>query len=268
MFSANMEEILSLLLSIQYIYPEDTNFDYSTTPRPCHNFVFMLEGEGVIQSGENVFHLRAGDILYIPKNTTYSSRWIASPKIAFHSLHFSFNARLDPFIEKSIPVQLLPNTDFDLLYKSLKMLEKSQFVKGGNSFAILSEFYAICAKLFPHVKIQTDPLAIGKSIAPALRYIENNYTMNFKVETLAKLCYLSPSRFYFLFKKHTGHSPIVYKNQLAVQRAAHELVSDHSISVSTVAKNHGFTSTIYFERIFKKMTGKSPLQYRKQGLEL
>ena len=81
MISANTNEILSLLLSVQYTHEKDTKYDYSNSPRPCHNIVFMLEGEGVITSGERVFTLHAGDILFIPKNTTYVSYWKTSPKV-------------------------------------------------------------------------------------------------------------------------------------------------------------------------------------------
>ncbi|MBR5012327.1 MAG: helix-turn-helix transcriptional regulator, partial [Clostridia bacterium] len=160
------------------------------------------------------------------------------------------------------------NTHFQTLYQHLKNLESVQFKKGVESFKTVANFYSICAILFPQVEIKESKLEVGKSIAPAISYIETNYATDISVEELSKLCYLSPSRFYFLFKKHTGYSPIVYKNHISIQHAAQELLLNQSISISTVAEKYGFSCTIYFTRLFKKMMGKSPLQYRKHGLRL
>lgn len=261
---AKIREILSLLLSMQYTYTKNTEYDYSRQPRPCHNFVFMLEGEGVIHSNGEKIPLKAGDILFIPKNTTYKSQWFAKPKAVFHSLHFSFQTQHDPLLNKTLPVQTLDNARFKQSYHFLKEIEKYQFRKNADSFFALSAFFAICGELLRDIRLATEN-PVHKTIAPAVSYIEQNYKEDFSVEYLANLCFLSPSRFFYLFKLHTGASPIVYKNKIAVQNAAQELLYSPHLSVKEIAENHGYTCIVYFERLFKKFTGKTPSQYRKEN---
>lgn len=107
-----------------------------------------------------------------------------------------------------------------------------------------------------------------KTLAPAVYYLEQNYKKNVTVDELSKLCYLSPSRFFYLFKQQTGTSPIVYKNKIACQRSAQDLLNDKTKPIAEIAKEHGFSSVVYFERVFKKIMGKSPSVYRKTQLAI
>ena len=263
MIHAKTQENLSLLLSVQYTHTKNMEYDYSDQPRPCHNLAFMLEGEGVIQSNEELIPLHPGDILFIPKNTTYKANWIASPEAVFHSLHFSFHPQNDVLANQNIPIQVLNNANFKELYILLKEIEKHQFSKSTNSFFAISAFYKICGILFKEIKIN-ETSDTKKTLQPAITYIHQNYAKHITVEYLAKLCFLSPSRFYYLFKAQTGVSPIVYKNRIAIQNSAQELLYNKGISIKEIAQNHGFISTIYFERLFKKTMGKTPSQYRQE----
>lgn len=265
MFYANTQEILSVLLAVKYTHKHNAEFDYSTEPRPCHNFGFMLEGEGIVQSNGENFYIRRGDILYIPKDSVYRAQWIASPNAVYHSLHFSFQPKFDPCKNKTIPVQVLHTEDFSALYSLLQTIEKYQFSKTSDSFFALSAFFGLCGKLLPLAKISAE-LPVNQTLLPAINYIERHYNRDFSVESLAELCYLSPSRFYYLFKKYTHATPVEYKNKIAVQRAAQDLLYSRQTRVSEIAAKHGFSSVIYFERLFKKTTGKSPSQYRKSEI--
>lgn len=265
MFYVNPGEIFSVFLAVKYTHKQNAECDYSAEPRPCHNFVFMLNGEGMVCSNGENFRLRPGEILYIPKDSKYSAKWFASPEAAYHSLHFSFQPKFDPCKNKTIPVQILSACDFPKLYSLLLTIEKYQFSKDENSFFALSAFFEICGNLLPLAKISAE-LPVNQTLLPAVNYIERHYHREFSVDDLAALCYLSPSRFYYLFKKYTHVTPVEYKNKIAVQRAAQDLLYSKQTSITEIAAKHGFSSVIYFERLFKKTTGKSPSQYRKDNL--
>ncbi len=265
MFYVNPGEILSVFLAVKYTHKQNAACDYSAEPRPCHNFVFMLNGEGMVRSNGENFRVRPGEILYIPKDSKYSAKWFASPEAAYHSLHFSFQPKFDPCKNKTIPVQILSASDFPKLYSLLLTIEKYQFSKDENSFFALSAFFEICGNLLPLAKISAE-LPVNQTLLPAVNYIERHYHREFSVDDLAALCYLSPSRFYYLFKKYTHVTPVEYKNKIAVQRAAQDLLYSKQTSITEIAAKHGFSSVIYFERLFKKTTGKSPSQYRKDNL--
>lgn len=265
MINLNVKEILSLLLSVNYTYNKNEEFNYSNEPRPCHNFAFMLEGEGIINSNGNTIHLKKGDILFIPKNTTYSAVWKATPTVNFHSLHFDFLPKNDPLFNVNIAVQKLDNVEFDKNYYILQEITKLQFKKPNDNFILISNFYQLLGNLFKDTKINENA-PLNKTISPAVAYIEQNYTEQFSVKQLADLCFLSQSRFYYLFKKHIGQTPIEYKLNISVRRSAQDLIYRIQTPISQIAEQHGFSSIVYYERVFKKVMGISPSCYRKKGL--
>lgn len=264
MFNKNTLDNLSFCSVVKYTNNKNYLCDYSTSPRPCHNFVFMLEGEGIIYSEGKEIRLKKGDILYIPQNSTYLSNWKATPKNCFHSVHFKFSLSQDPFFNKAIPVQLLPNDEFENLYKLVLEMQRYQYSSSPESYFYLSAFYSLCARLLPHAKQITERELPTGNIAPALSYLEKHFIEHCSISKLAKLCFLSESRFYYLFKKQTGCSPIVYKNKITIQHAAQALLLHKEASVEKIAYEFGFESPIYFRRLFKNILGKTPSEYRKE----
>ena len=254
---------LSFCAAVKYTSDEDCCYDYSDSPRPCHNFVFMLEGEGTIVTQGSSLQVRKGDILYIPQNSTYFSQWKAHPVCVYHSVHFKFSLGKDPFKDKKIPVQLMPNDQFEKLYETVKTIDKYQYSKDLDSFLYLSAFYYLCGLLLPNAKIN-DAVLPESRIMPAVIYLENNFVKECKIEYLASLCFLSPSRFFYLFKKNVGCSPIAYKNKIAIQKASQALILHKDKSIENIAFEYGFESPVYFRRLFKKLTGKTPSEYRKE----
>lgn len=263
MFNEKNIDELSFCTAVKYASAKSYDCDYSTSPRPCHNFAFMLEGEGVIETEDGTLSIKKGDILYIPQNSTYIANWKAKPNCVFHSVHFKFPLSKDPLSRKKIPIQTLPNTQFERLYTAMQTIQTYQYKKNTENFLSLAAFYYLCGTLLPSAKIKDETLA-ESDVTPAIVYLENNYTKACKVEELAALCCLSPSRFFYLFKKHVGCSPITYKNSIAIQKAAQSLLLYSDKSIETIAYENGFESPIYFRRVFKKRTGKTPSQYRKE----
>lgn len=263
MIDTNIKEILSFLVAVEYNHQIDTEYDNSKTPRPYHNFVFMLEGEAIIEDHKKQTLLKSNQILFIPQNTTYTAKWKALPKVSFLSLHFAFTPRLNPFYNKNAEIQLLPSNDFDNLYNLTRYIQSTRYQKSPNTFLILSNFYKICGELLPLAKVD-DYAKPNKTVTSAIAYIERYYKNQFSIETLAKACFTSPSRLFHHFKKQMGLSPIAYKNKVAVQHAAQELISLPEYSISEIAKSNGFSNIIYFERIFKKIMGRTPSQLRKE----
>ena len=263
MFNSQNIVETSFYSSVKYTSSKDYRSDYSTVPRPCHNFVFMLEGEGCILTEDSTFQIKKGDILYIPQNSTYIANWSAAPNCIFHSVHFKFSLTTDPFIGKKIPIQLLPCNQFEKLYESVKTIQQYQTSKTTDTFLASSAFYYLCGVLLLNIKIN-DIVLPESNITPAVVYLQQNYAKNCKIDNLASLCYLSQSRFFYLFKKQVGCSPITYKNTIAIQKAAQALLLHKDKSIEAIAFEYGFDSPIYFRRLFKRLIGKTPSQYRKE----
>lgn len=101
-------------------------------------------------------------------------------------------------------------------------------------------------------------------LAPAARYLAENYMNNVDCAQLAKLCHLSSSQFYNLFREEYKTSPLAYRDSLIVQRA--KILLEDMFLVTEVADILGFESVSYFSRFFKKHCGIPPLKYQKMSM--
>ena len=67
-----------------------------------------------------------------------------------------------------------------------------------------------------------------------------------------------------VFKKQTGESLIACFNRMKAQRAA-KLLRETAKPVTDIAAELGFKETKYFDTVFKKFHGISPVRYREEA---
>ena len=258
MTTENIKQIITFLKSAEYVYKKTYYNDYTNTPRPTYNFLIMQEGcANIVIDGED-FKIEKHDVVWIPKNSKYSVEWKGSP-VLFSVLHFDFSASFDPFFHQHTNMQHLDFSDIEQLLKDFAYLKEH----GIESYMGVSVFYRIFALLYPLLQKHEYEREQQQSIQPALEYIETHYREKIQIQTLSELCYVSQSRFEHLFKKIMGVSPITYKNNILIQHIQQALIFDKSLSIQTIADLYGFESTIYLCRLFKRLTGVTPSQYRK-----
>lgn len=99
-------------------------------------------------------------------------------------------------------------------------------------------------------------------VKKAVQFINENYMNNISLESAAEYVYLSTSYFSRLFKKETGTNFIDFLNKVRVEESKKYLV-DLKLSLSDIAHAVGFTDQSYYTKVFKKIDGTSPGQYRK-----
>ena len=101
-------------------------------------------------------------------------------------------------------------------------------------------------------------------IQKVLDFVEQNISEPFSLATLAGLSGYSLSRFKTRFREETGQTPALYISALRVERAKLELERTNQ-TITDIAYNLGWSSGNYFCTVFKKLTGVSPLIYRRQS---
>ena len=76
---------------------------------------------------------------------------------------------------------------------------------------------------------------------------------------------VNTSTFYFckMFKKYTGLNFTIYLSRLRIEKAKNLLLNPN-LRVSEIAYEVGFQSLTHFNRVFKKIIGQSPTEYRSQ----
>lgn len=98
-------------------------------------------------------------------------------------------------------------------------------------------------------------------VQKALTYIDANLAGSLSLRTLAETLNVSSSYLSTLFKKETGQTLTEHINRRRVKHAMHLLESTR-LQVQTIAQHCGIVDVQYFSRIFKRIAGKTPKEYR------
>ena len=85
----------------------------------------------------------------------------------------------------------------------------------------------------------------------------------FDLTAMAVWARLSVPHFTVLFKKRYGYTPVEYFSRLRIQQAC-RLLEFSERTVGEIARSVGFTDQYYFSRVFKKIMGASPANFRKE----
>jgi AraC-like DNA-binding protein len=102
-------------------------------------------------------------------------------------------------------------------------------------------------------------------ITRSKEFIQEHQTENLRLGHVAKAC--NTSTFYFckMFKKVTGINFTDYLSRVRIEKSKNLLLNPN-LRVSEIAFEVGFQSLTHFNRVFKKILGQSPTEYRVQLL--
>jgi two-component system response regulator YesN len=96
----------------------------------------------------------------------------------------------------------------------------------------------------------------------AKQYIAEHYREQIKLEDVARQVHLNPVYFSTIFKKETGmnFSDYLINYRLDV---AKDLLKTTGLSMAEIAGAVGYLDTKYFSKLFTKVVGIKPSEYRK-----
>jgi YesN/AraC family two-component response regulator len=95
------------------------------------------------------------------------------------------------------------------------------------------------------------------------RYLREHYAEDLSMQMVAKAMNYSDAYFCKLFKQCFHANFSTWLNEFRVQQAK-ALLSDTQMSIQEVSRACGYADANYFARIFRRVTGKTPTQYRMQ----
>jgi AraC-like DNA-binding protein len=94
--------------------------------------------------------------------------------------------------------------------------------------------------------------------------LRNNLGHQWTVEEMAALVGLGTTAFTDKVKKYTGFSPLNYLINIRISEAI-KLLKRQDVNVTDIALETGFYSSQHFSTTFKKLTGYTPSQFRKNS---
>ena len=232
--------------------------------------IYCVSGRGhyCINGGEE-HTLDADHYIILPDNTPY--RFWADEKDPWTIYWLHFEGTLaHQFVQYPIMARaILPGKTsrlqdrlevFKEIYSSFSMAYTPEYMVHASMtlYHLLSSFVHLEA--FRHYKSGQSEQSFS---AQVIHYMDENVSRNLTLQDLAQHFKYSPSHFSALFQKETGYSPINYYIQLKVRRACQFVERSH-LRFFEIAEMVGFNEPAYFTRIFTKVMGMSPSEYRRR----
>jgi len=118
-----------------------------------------------------------------------------------------------------------------------------------------------------HLSMKSNQIAVRAAnaeppvITKAKQFIEEHHTEDISLGQVAQAVHASIFYFCKLFRKTVGINFTEYVSRTRIEKAKNLLLNPN-LRVSEIAYEVGFQSLTHFNRVFKRVTGESPTEYR------
>lgn len=156
--------------------------------------------------------------------------------------------------------------EFKYCQQALRLGAKEYLLKPVRSSDILMMANHAADELFGKEKKSKIELAEGKNhlVELAREYVEEHYYKNLMLADVAQKIGISAGYLSTLFQKQLSKGFVDYLNEIRVEHACTYLRQTY-LKTYEIAYKVGFRDEKYFSKVFKKIKGQSPSEYRKQN---
>lgn len=214
------------------------------------NWIVHLEGR--------VERVLSGEVLHLPADTPHrlstaggkgmTSTWV-----------------LMGWERSGIPIRTAAH--FTILRKSRfrrAVVEMARLLARETTIAGEARFHAHALDILAEIGATEQPaITADPRITEVILHIRDHLAEPFDRARMARMAGLSESRFHDRFKAVTGEPLLQYVLRQRLQLAATRLLHS-SMTVAEIGECCGFASPQYFSRVFRRETGLSPREFRRQ----
>lgn len=268
---------------------EEQHFDPTLHLHPEYQIFLVLEGMGTRIIGDSIKPFKAGDLVftgpdlphlwkndesYFSKvNQTKSSGIVIyfpqnflgdviSSKVEMENIRYLFAkaARgLDICGKTNLLVsgmmeELLLTEGVDSIVLLLKIL---------NTIAKSQEAYPITHVDYVPVNNKTETDRMNK----VYQYVMENFRHKVSLESVSELLSMTPTSFSRYFKSRVNRSFSEFLKEVRIHYALN-LLKENKVSINHVSYESGYSTLSNFNKHFREVTGKTPLNYRKEYLKV
>ncbi len=216
--------------------------------RRDYHLIYVVRGEVLLENGV----LRDGEYcIFYPQEPQYYTytpqegcRYLWAHFTGSHIKDLLTGELLSHGTHKAKGKENQVDTLFSLILQGM--------VEGNDDYA-LSLFHSLFLLL-------SSPIKTATPFSRAKRALES--TQDTTIESLAQIYHMSVEHFIRSFKSYYGTTPANYRVRARLSKAK-SLLTDTTLSISTIAEMCGYDDPLYFSRLFKRHIGISPQGYRK-----
>ena len=279
------EKIMPLPLKPGY------NFNYGRTVRPAYyemaaaeaytdfyGISYMLSGERLIYSPTFTTIVQAGEMVFIPKNIYRRTTYISDAP--YERILIKFTDVMVSDLFQTIGIEKYNELCNEHVIRFTKSTQNkirailNEMEKEWNSYNECSELLlkGLLNKLI--ITCLRERIIGGENIlnlekkhdclANAIKYVKAHLRENPSLQETARQVNVSTSYLskIFISHLHTPFSSFLLNEKIAY---AQRLLLGSKMNMTEIAIETGFSSSSYFSDCFKRATGQSPLQFRKDG---
>lgn len=227
--------------------------------------LYCMKGSGVVRVEGREYVLRENEAFCIPRFRGHCYYACEKDPWSLLWVHFK-GSDTEHYPLEECRVERFPSGDasgrmyflFELLFRVLD----GSYTLG--NFIYLSEVLGlILAETYTREKQDSD-MVQNRHMTGIIRYMYRHLSEDLTLEQLSGEFELSKSYLNLIFQRYSQQSPIAFFHQLKIKEAC-KLLSSTDDYVYEVARRVGYEDPYYFSRIFKKLTGLSPKDYRESG---
>ena len=267
---ANHPVIGNLYITDIGYYPK-ARFHYRERPNGAeqHILIYCIEGKGEATINGVSFSLKAGDYFMVPAKVAHQYASNEKKPWTIFWIHFKGSATdtmVDLFIKQmgsysGTKLDSKKSVDlFDEMYLQLERGYSGEHLLYSN----MCLMHYLATFIFPDYS-SGSALPDQDNSNLAIDFLNKNLDRTLSLKEMASKVNLTPSHFSFMFKKKTGFTPIEYFNHLKVQKACQYLLFTE-LRVKEIAFELGIDDQFYFSRMFTKVMGMPPNDYREKKI--
>ena len=265
------------------------DWNWKNVRSPFARLYYVTEGTAQVEMSSCVYTLKPNHLYFIPAYTTHS--YICDSKFSHYYIHIYEDQQSETsmFDKWDFPVEVSANdTDLGLvkrlceinpflklpqsnpdaydnhqtLISNLELNRRRPFCDKVESRGIL---FILMSRFLKYATPKTD--VRDDRIQMSLTYIRKNIGSRLNIEQLADKACMSKDHYIRVFKHETGETPNAYITKRKMEKAELVLLTT-DLPVKSIADLLGYDDYSYFNRIFRKNSGMTPLQYRASHFKL
>ena len=266
-------------LEYYYVTPDNPQYIMSTHWHKEFEIIKVILGSFNLRLNNIGYTLTAGDIIFVECGTLHGGE---PDNCVYECLVFDLNMLkrrqndattplISPLIDGSKGINCVIPQKGSSVYSAASALfavtsNRDDFYEIETYsllFRLLSQLYK--TESISSVSKNPQTTKKNQTVIKLLDWIDNNFTENITLQKLSEISNLSEKYICRVFKEYTSKTPINYINELRIDAACHEMISDKK-SVTEAALACGFNDLSYFSKLFKRYKHISPYKYRRNYL--
>jgi len=256
------------ITDIGYYPRAEHHFRKRETPISQYVFIYCVEGRGWFDVNNERYEIKSNQCFILPANVSHSYGADDTDPWTIYWIHFKGDLSEYYASRLLTPIDIKPTIYsringrlnlFEEIYHTLELgYSKENLLYACSAF---HHFLGTICYLQEYRNATVNDIS-NDLVDAAIHFMKENIGKKLCISEIAGHTGYSVSHFSTIFNNRTGHSPVNYFNLLKIQHACY-LIDCTDIKINQVCHKIGIEDCYYFSRLFSKIMGMSPSEYRK-----